>query len=78
MIILILGIVAAVAAAKAVQSSKESWGLAIGLVLVGWLLGAIAVFAADESGLFGGYYLNYSTWGLLVGSGVLFLIFHNR
>ena len=72
MIVLILGIAAAFAAGKAVYDKSESIGRAIILVLLAWIGGAIASLAIGE---FAGLALNYSTWGLLIGCGILWIAY---
>ena len=75
MLILILAIAATYGAAKAIHDVKESWLAPIAFIVIGWILGAVVVFAINASGYLGDVGLNYSTWGLLIGSGVLFLIY---
>ena len=75
MLILILAIAATYGAAKAIHDVKESWLASIAFIVIGWILGAVVVFAVNASGYLGDVGLNYSTWGLMIGSGVLFLIY---
>ena len=78
MIILILAIAATYGAAKAIHTVKETWIAPVAFIVVGWVLGALVVFAINASGILGGFGLNYSTWGLLFGSTVLFLIYSGK
>ena len=78
MLILILAIAATYGAAKAIHDIKESWLAPIALIVVGWILGAMVVLAVNASGVLGNVGLNYSTWGLMIGSGVLFLIYSGK
>lgn len=78
MVILILAIAATYGAAKAIHTVKESWLPVIAFLAIAWVLGAMVVFVLNASGILGNIQLNYSTWGLLIGSGVLFLIYSGK
>ena len=78
MIVLILAIAATYGAAKAIHTVKESWVPVIAFLVIAWMLGASAILALNSSGALGEIVLNYSTWGLLLGSGALFLIYSGK
>ena len=78
MLIIILAIAATYGAAKAIHTVKESWLAPIAFIVIGWILGAMLVFAINMSGILGDIGLDYSTWGLLFGSTVLFLIYSGK
>lgn len=71
----ILAIVAAIVAGGAVYGATDSWGAAIGLVILAWVLGAVAVLFV---GGYFGFAGNYATWGMLIGCGVLFFIYSGK
>ena len=75
MITLILAIAAAIAAGKAIYGKTESVARAIVFVLLAWIAAAFAFAVINK---ITGMYFNISSWGLLLGSGILWIIYANK